>query len=285
MNVLVLGGSGTVGTQVVRELLKRGADVSLLTRDAKKAAPSGVKVVAGDLLDPTTIRTAFQGRDAVFLLNAVSATECHEGLMAVNGARMAGVKRVVYLSVQDADKAPHLPHFGAKLAVEAALKASGIPFTILRPNNFFQNDIWYKDVMLGYDVYPQPFGDAGLSRVDVRDIAEAAALALTTDAAPGETVNVVGPDVLTATATAATWGGVLGRKIAYGGNDLDAWEKQALTFMPTWMAFDFRLMYSTFQENGLTAAPGDVERLTALLRHPPRRFDEFAAETARSWSA
>ena len=285
MKVLVLGGTGTVGSHVARELLGKGADVSVLTRDPKKAVPAGARAVPGDLLDPGTIRSAFAGRDAVFLLNAVSATECHEGLMAVNGARMAGVKKVVYLSVHRVDEAPHLPHFGAKLPVEAALKASGIPFTILRPNNFFQNDTWYKDAMLGYDVYPQPFGDVGLSRVDVRDIAEAAAIALTAGAANGETVNLVGPDVLTATATAATWGGVLGRKIAYGGNDLDAWEKQSLAFLPAWMVFDFKLMYAFFQEKGLKATPADIARLTALLGHPPRRFDEFAAETARSWSA
>jgi|NGEPerStandDraft_6_1074524.scaffolds.fasta_scaffold10056_2 uncharacterized protein YbjT (DUF2867 family) len=285
MKVLVLGGTGTVGSQVVRELLGRGADVSVLTRDPKKPLPPGVRAVAGDLLDPATVRSAFAGMDGAFLLNALSATECHEGLMAVNGARMACVKKVVYLSVHRVDEAPHLPHFGAKLAVEAALKSSAIPFTILRPNNFFQNDTWYKDAMLGYDVYPQPFGDVGLSRVDVRDIAEAAAIALTAGAANGETVNLVGPDVLTATATAATWGGVLGRKIAYGGNDLDAWEKQSLAFLPPWMVFDFRLMYAFFQEKGLRATPADVDRLSSLLGHPPRRFDEFAAETARSWSA
>jgi uncharacterized protein YbjT (DUF2867 family) len=285
MNVLVLGGSGNVGSQVVRELLKKGADVSVLTRDANKPLAAGAKPVAGDLLDPAVIRSAFQGRDAVFLLNAVSPTECAEGLMAVNGAQMAGVKKVVYLSVQDADKAPHLPHFGSKLPVETALKASGIPYTILRPNNFFQNDLWYKDAMLGYGVYPQPFGDVGLSRVDVRDIAEAAALALTTDAAKNETVNVVGPDVLTASGTAATWGGVLGRKIAYGGDDLDAWEKQSLAYMPAILVFDFRLMYAFFQEKGLRATAEDVAAFTALLGHAPRRFEEFAAETARAWSA
>ena len=285
MNVLVLGGTGAVGSQVVRELLARDVNVSVLTRDVKKPLAAGAQPVAGDLLDPSTIRSAFAGRDAVFLLNAVSTTECHEGLMAVNGCRLGGVKKVVYLSVQDADKAPHLPHFGAKLPVETAIKASGIPFTILRPNNFFQNDVWFKDAMLGYDVYPQPFGDAGLSRVDIRDIAEAAALALTTDAAKNATVNVVGPEVLTATGTAATWGGVLGRKIAYGGNDLDAWEKASLASLPAFAVFDFRLMYAFFQEKGLKAAPDDVARLTALLGHAPRRFDEFAAETARAWSA
>ena len=285
MKALVLGGTGTVGSQVSRELLARGAEISILTRDPKKPIPAGAKAVAGDLLDPATIRSAFSGMDAVFLLTGLSSSECHEGLMAVNGARMAGVKKVVFLSIHRVDEAPHLPHFGAKLPIEAAVKASGIPFTILRPNNFFQNDYWYKDAMLGYDVYPQPFGDAGLSRVDVRDIAEAAAITLTTGAADGETINLVGPDVLTATATAATWGGVLGRKIAYGGNDLDAWEKQSLAFLPAFAVFDFRLMYAFFQDKGLKATADDLARLTALLGHPPRRFDEFAAETARSWSA
>ena len=55
--------------------------------------------------------------------------------------------------------------------------------------------------------------------------------------------------------------------------------------MPAFVVFDFRLMYQFFQEKGLKATPADVERLTALLGHPPRRFDEFAAETARAWSA
>jgi uncharacterized protein YbjT (DUF2867 family) len=285
MNVLVLGGTGTVGSQVARELVQGGADVSVLTRDAKKPVPQGARVVTGDLLDPETIRAAFRDRDAVFLITALSAGECHEGLMAVNGCRLGGVKKVVFLSVHRVDEAPHLPHFGAKLPIETAVQASGIPWTILRPNNFYQNDTWFKDAMLGYGVYPQPFGSVGLSRVDVRDIAEVAALALTSDAAQNEIVNLVGPDVLTAEGTAATWGGVLGRKIAYGGNDLDAWEKASLAYMPAFAAFDFRLMYQFFQEKGLIATPADLARLTELLGHPPRRFEDFAAETARAWSA
>lgn len=283
MKALVLGGTGTVGSQVAHELLARGADVSILTRDPKKPIPKGATAVTGDLLEPATIRSAFPGMDAVFLLTGLSSSECHEGLMAVNGVRLARVKKVVFLSIHRVDEAPHLPHFGAKLPIEAAIKASGIPYTILRPNNFYQNDSWYKDAMFSYGVYPQPFGDAGLSRVDVRDIAEAAAIALTTDAARNETINLVGPDILTATATAATWGRVLGRAIAYGGNDLDAWEKQSLAFLPAFAVFDFRLMYAFFQEKGLRATPADLTRLTTLLGHAPRRFEDFAAETARAW--
>ena len=59
---------------------------------------------------------------------------------------------LAYLSVHNVDAAPHLPHFGSKIAVEIAIKASGVPFTILRPNNFHQNDSWFKDAMLKYGV-------------------------------------------------------------------------------------------------------------------------------------
>jgi uncharacterized protein YbjT (DUF2867 family) len=203
--------------------------------------------------------------------------------MGVNGARLAGAKRLVYLSVHDVDRAPHLPHFGSKLPVETAIKASGIPYTILRPNNFFQNDYWYKDALLGHGVYPQPIGDVGLSRVDVRDIAEAAAAALTASGHEGQTYNLVGPEVHTGKTTAEVWSRALGKPIAYGGNDLEAWEKQSLPHMPPWAVFDFRLMYAFFQERGLRGTPADVERQTKLIGHAPRRFEDFAAETAAAW--
>jgi len=287
MRVLVVGGTGTVGSQVVRELLARKAEVNVLSRNPDKASglPSGVRGVRGDLLEPATVRAVFREMDGVFLLNPVSPTESHEGLMAVNGARLAGVKRLVYLSVQDADVAVHLPHFGSKFAVEAAVKASRFEWTILRPNNFYQNDVFFKDALLQYGVYPQPMGDVGLSRVDVRDIAEAAAIALTTGAHAGKTYNLVGPEPVTGKSTAETWSRVLGRPIAYAGDDLDAWEKQSLQYMPASLVFDFRLMYQFFQEKGLLAGPADVERQTRLLGHPPRRFEDYAREMAATWKA
>jgi uncharacterized protein YbjT (DUF2867 family) len=287
MKVLVLGGTGTVGSQVVAELVSRNAEVHVLTRNAEKAAalPSGAQAVTGNLLEPATVRSAFQGMDGVFLLNPVSTTESHEGLMAVCGARLAGVKRLVYMSVQRADDVPYLPHFGSKVGVEAGVKASSFEWTILRPNNFYQNDSWFRDAILQYSVYPQPLGDAGVSRVDVRDIAEAAAIALTTGAHAGQTYNLVGPEPLTGKGTAETWSRTLGRPVAYAGNDLDAWEKQSLQYMPAWKVFDFRLMYQFFQEKGFQATPRDIERETKLLGHPPRRFEDYARETAAAWKA
>jgi uncharacterized protein YbjT (DUF2867 family) len=287
MKVLVTGGTGMVGSQVVIELVKRGASVSVLTRDPAKAQnlPEGVAAVQGDLAEPVSVRRIFEGFEGVFLLNPVAKTEAYEGLMGVAGMRLAGVKRVVYLSVHDLEGASYLPHFGSKVGVEHAVRTSGIPYTILRPNNFYQNDYWFKDALLQFGVYPQPLGNTGLSRVDVRDIAEAAAIAFTASGHEGQIYDLVGPGVVTGESTARIWGDALGRTIAYGGDDLDAWEQQFLQYMPDWMVFDFRLMYDHFQRNGLTATPEALERLEKLLGHAPRPFDAFAKETAAAWQA
>jgi uncharacterized protein YbjT (DUF2867 family) len=287
MNILVTGGTGTVGSNVVRELLGRGAEVSVLTRDAAKASklPPGVKAVTGDLSQVETVTRVFKGFDGVFLINTVSPSEIYEGLLSVCGMRNQGVKRLVYVSVQQADQAAWLPHFGGKVGVEEAARRSGIPSTILRPNNFYQNDYYYKDALLQYGVYPQPLGDVGLHRVDVRDIGEAAAIVLTTAGSEhdGQTYDLVGPEVLTGPAAAETWSRALNRPIAYGGNDLEAWASQALQYMPDWAVFDFKHMYDFFQKHGLKATPEAIERVTRLLGHPPRSYGAFVSETASAW--
>ena len=284
MSILVTGGTGTVGAAVVKELAARGADVKVLTRDPSRVtATKGVAPVQGNLLEPETVTRVFAGIEQVFLLNPVSQTEASEALMAVTGMRRAGVRHVVYLSVQDADRAAWLPHFGAKVGVEAGLKASGLAWTILRPNNFFQNDYWQKDPLLQFGVYAQPLGGVGVSRVDVRDIAEAAAIALTSSGHEGQVYDIAGPDAVTGASTAATWSAALKKPIAYAGDDLDGWEQQQRNYIPAWAAFDFRHMYAYFQQHGLIASPAAIERLTRLLGHAPRSFAAFAAETAAAW--
>lgn len=285
MNILVLGGSGTVGSEVVRQLLARSAEVKVLTRSAERAAnlPEGAQAEIGDLQKPETIRRIFNGVDGVFLLNGTSPAESQEGIMAVNGAREAGVGRLVYLSAQGLEAAPHLPHLGAKIGIEYAVKKSGIPYTILRPNNFFQNDYWFQEAILNHGVYPQPYGDRGMSRVDVRDIAEAAVIALTNGKGAGETFNLVGAEALTGESTAKIWSRALGREIIYGGNDLEEWERQTLKFLPAWQVFDYKLMYEHFQKEGMIATAEDLERQNELLGRKPRKFEDFARETARVW--
>jgi uncharacterized protein YbjT (DUF2867 family) len=286
MKTLVVGGTGTVGSEIVRQLKTGGVDTSVLTRSPEhaKKLPPGVKGVVGDLMDPSTLGV-FNGFDAVFLLNPVSTTEVFEGLLGVNAARDGGAKRIVYLSVHHLDQAPHLPHFGGKIGVEAAVMKSGLQWTIVRPNNFYQNDFWFKEAMMNYGVYPQPIGNAGVSRVDVRDIAEVAVLALTTDGHNGKTYNLVGPEAVTGESTAAEWSRALGKAVKYAGDDLDAWEAQQRAYLPPEMLYDFKHMYAFFQKNGFKGTAADISLLTKLLGHAPRSFAAYTKEMAAAWKA
>lgn len=287
MTILITGASGNVGRQVVQQLVDRGAAVRALVRDPSKAIfPDGVDVVQGDLLDVAALRRALAGVSTLFLLNGVVPDEFTQALVTLNLARDAGIGRVVYLSVIHSDKYLNVPHFAGKFGVERMLEQMGFGATILRPAYFMQNDLTIKDVVLGHGVYPMPIGSKGLAMIDTRDIAEIAAVELLSRDASGplplKRINLVGPDTLTGTGMAETWSAVLGRPVVYGGDDTAGFEKNLLNFMPSWMAYDMRLMTERFLSDGMTPEAGDVERLTKLLGRPLRSYRDFAFELSAS---
>ncbi|RWC46764.1 NmrA/HSCARG family protein [Mesorhizobium sp.] len=288
MTILVTGATGNVGRQVVEHLVKRGADVRALVRDPSKASfPAGVSVVQGDFLDVDSLRKAMSGVSTLFLLNAVVPDEFTQALVALNVARSAGIERVVYLSVIHADVYVNVPHFAGKFGVERMIEQMDFQATILRPAYFIQNDLMIEDVITGYGTYTMPIGAKGLAMIDVRDIAEIAALELlrrerSAEPLALERINLVGPQTLTGQDIAAIWSDVLARPINYGGDNTEGFEQNLKQFLPAWMAYDMRLMGERFLTDGMLPETGDVERLTALLGRPLRPYRDFASQIAAS---
>jgi len=287
MTILVTGATGRVGRHVVDQLVKRGANVRVLTRDASKADfPAGVEVAQGELLDIDSLRSAFTGVSTLFLLNAVAGDEFTQAIITLNVARETGVERVVYLSVIHADRFVNVPHFAVKSGAERMIQQMGFSATILRPSYFIDNEHMIKDVIFNYGVYPMPIGSKGVAMVDARDIAEVAAIELIRrEQAPGklpiETINLVGPDTLTGPELASIWSDLLGRPVAYGGDDPTAFESNFATFMPKWMAYEMRLMAERYVSDGMVPQAGDVERLTAILGRPLHAYRDFVAALIR----
>jgi uncharacterized protein YbjT (DUF2867 family) len=281
MKILVVGGTGTVGSQVAKKLLENGHHVRVMTRFAEKVSslPKGAESAIADLEKPETLAAAFKGADAVFILNALAPNETEQGLAAVEAAKNESVKKIVYLAVHDLMGAKHVGHFGQKVPVVEAIKASGIDYTILAPNNYFQNDFWFTEVIKNYKVYPQPIGGRGITRVDVRDVADAAVNALTKDGFSGKTYALNGPDEITGEKVASVFSKALGTQVNYAGDDLESWAAQSAQFgMPDWMVKDLKAMYKHFQTEDFKASAAEMEAQKEIIGHEPRSFESFVEE-------
>ena len=285
MKILITGGTGKVGGAVVTELLKRGADVRVLARKQPEAGkvPAGVELAIGDLLDPVSVEQAMQGVDKLFLLNAVVTDELTQALIAYGIAKRLGLKHVTYLSVFKVDQFRDVPHFASKVAVENALREFGVPYTILRPGYYIQNDANLKDALLGPGVYPMPIGPVGIAAADIRDIAEAAAISLTEDGHDGQTYDIVASGMISGPGNAELWTKLLNKQIKYTGHNFDQWEQGMRSRMPSWSAFDLRMMFQGYFDRGFESTETEVARLTKLLGHAPRSYEDFATQTAALW--
>jgi uncharacterized protein YbjT (DUF2867 family) len=144
-HVLVVGGTGMLGGQVVAELLARGKRVRALVRptsDAKRLEQAGVEIARGDMMDPVSLLDAMEGADAV-ISTAAGYTRHSKGdtdeidrignRNLADAASQAGVRRFVLTSILTCDQTPQVPHFWHKKLAEDRLEELGVPFVSLRP--------------------------------------------------------------------------------------------------------------------------------------------------------
>jgi uncharacterized protein YbjT (DUF2867 family) len=285
MTILVIGATGTVGSLVVQGLAKQGADVTALVRQTGTLSlPAGVKGAVADLTDVASMRSAMKGVRTLFLLNALAPDEVTQSLQALNVAREAGVQRIVYLSVINANLYTDVPHFTGKHTVERMIETLDLPATILRPAYFMQNDISIQPVIESYGVFPMPIGAVGCAMVDVRDIADIAVAELlrrdrAAEPLPRLTLEVVGNEVLNGQSAAAVWAKAMNREIHYAGDDVQGFEAQLVqNHVPSWMAYDLSLMMSRIQQIGQIPVDGAAQKLEKILGRPLRTYEAFVAE-------
>lgn len=201
--ILVVGGTGRIGSRVAQQLADLHLPVRVLARRpeaARALAGPTVEVAAGDLDQPDSLRTAFAGVSSVFLLTTQSPRQEAQERAAIAAARAVGVAHVVKVSAGDAATAPDSPTpvGRAHAAAEAALKASGLSWTILRPSAFMQ--VALEPLLEGARDSGRlllPLGGAKVAFIDVDDIARAAVWALTHPAAAADrTLVLTGPEAL-----------------------------------------------------------------------------------------
>ncbi|SEP52609.1 NAD(P)H-binding protein [Amycolatopsis saalfeldensis] len=211
--LLVTGATGDIGGHLVHALADAGAGVRALTRDPARAAglPPRAERVVGDLGEPSTLPAVFAGIERFFLLTPGMGTANVANALAA--AREAGVRHVVHLSSDNVLLADPMPLMaGWHHEREELVRASGIPWTILRPAGFMSNALQWRDsVCEGYVL--DPSGPGRYAPIDTADIAAVAAVVLTSDGHEGKEYVLTGGELMTCADQVKILGDVLGREI------------------------------------------------------------------------
>lgn len=272
--ILVTGATGTVGRQVVTELLARGHEVRALTRDAARAGlPAGVEVVQGDLTEPDGLVPALEGVSGLHLITFGGPyfAPLETGPRILELARAAGVRRVTVL------------HGGGPSLLEDAVRADEqVAWTVLMPVEFMANALEWADGVATSGEVREPFVSRLSAMVHEGDIGAVAAVALTEEGHGGQEYVITGPELLTVTDKVAALAAAGGREIAL----VELTEDQAVA---RWReaghpeeVIGFLLeAYGNTPEVGRTVVD-TVEKITG---RPARTFGQWAAEHADAFSA
>lgn len=268
--ILVLGATGTVGTPLVTALVAKGERVKAASRSGKPA--EGAEGVRFDYADTSTFADAFDGVDRLYLLLSTGHVDVGGALTpVVDEAIRRGVK-IVFMSVFGVDADDSIPY----RQIELKIIASGVPYVILRPNWFADNFHTFWKAGVDHGQIAVPAGDGKSSFIDVRDIADSAAAALTTDAFDGKAFNLTGPQAFGYAEAAAAISQAIGKPVSYNAVSDDTFIG-ILTGagVPQDYAGFLASIFYPVREGWTSAVTGDVETLTGRA---PRSLEAYIAD-------
>jgi uncharacterized protein YbjT (DUF2867 family) len=237
--IVVLGATGNIGNAVLKNLQNR--DVTVFAgvqseKDFDKVAQLGALPIIVNFTDQGSLNNALQGKDRVFLVTPLMQNPETVTQMVINASKLNGVKHLVRSTASGADSNGHIQMARWAGASEDLIKASGLNYTIVRPYSFLQNFInFHSFTIKNYNGFYLPTGDAQLSMIDINDLGEIVAIALTSDDHFGKTYELSG-QTYTNEILAETLSNVLGRKITYiDVSEEKAKESMLSNQMPEWM--------------------------------------------------
>ncbi|MFH8491850.1 NAD(P)H-binding protein [Streptomyces longisporoflavus] len=276
--ILVTGATGHVGGEVLAHLLP-AADTPprALVRDPAKAAlPPTVEAVGGDLNRPRSLRPALDGVDGVFLLPGYPDMP---GLLAE--IRRAGVGHVVLLSsiaAPDGDLDNAIS--AMMIRSEEAVRASGVPWTILRPSGFMSNTFQWTEQLAAGDTVRAAFPGVAVAMIDPADIGAVAARVLLDEAHHGLAHALSGPEPLLPADRVRVLGEVLGRKLRFEGqSDEEARSEMVEQGVPAPYIGAFFRYYADGTLDDSQVRPTVRE----LLGREPRTFEQWARQHASTF--
>jgi uncharacterized protein YbjT (DUF2867 family) len=279
--ILITGASGNAGGAVLREVLKSGSGVRAMVRSTEDAAkaPQGAIAAIADFADKQSLRRALEGVDTVYLVCSPVRELVELESNMIDACREAGVKHVVLNSALGAgDFSKSFPSWHRK--VEDKLKASGMAYTILRPNGFMQNLIaYFASSIREQGAFYQSTGNAKISHIDLRDIASAAASILRSPSQhAGKIYELNGPEALSYAEVAEKISKAAGRKVQYVDIPPDAQRKALLDMgMPDFLVTALLELQEYYAAGKASKVDGTLE---SLIHRAPTTMDDFLRENA-----
>jgi uncharacterized protein YbjT (DUF2867 family) len=277
--VLVVGATGKFARWVVPELIRRNARVRALARTPLQGeaaiARGAAEFALGDLRQASSLARALDGVDGVFYIGpAFAPDEAAMGVAMVEAAERAGVKKFVFSSViQPTNTA--LKNHASKIPVEEALYNSRLVYTILQPANFMQNIAFAWPAIVRSGRFAEPFpANAKVARVDYRDVAEMAAISLTSDRLSYATLELA-EGMYDRNEIASFMSETVGKRIDAVDLSFAEWVANAnLPYDDRELAVLARV-HDHYRKFGLG---GNALTLTAALQRPPRSLRSFIHE-------
>ena len=244
--ILVTGATGHQGSAALRRLREKGFPVRALTRDPNKPAARnlvghGTEVVRGDLDDPASLTRALDGVYGVYSVQTPMEQgvegEIRQGINLADAAKRLRVSHFVYSSVAAADQKTGIPHFESKYRIEEHIRATGLPYTFLRPVFFMENWLRMKDKIEQGTLALPLSPDKRLQMIAVDDIGTFVTMAFERPGHwQGRAMDIAG-DELSMSELAQAFTRMVGREVQYVRVPWDQFEQQtghAMTIMYRW---------------------------------------------------
>lgn len=283
--VLIAGATGTNGRALTDRLATAGYSVRALVRNhqsrsAQLLAQDNVELFEGDLSDPSALEAAFESVDRAFIALSIVPNTVELFQNFFDAARPTNA-HVIKFSALGAGKSAKSTIQQQHTDSDNALIDSGLPYTILRPNSFYQNMLWSANDVRAEGKFYQPFGNAKQSLVDVRDLAEVAFKAFTETGHQGQIYELTGPESLSYQDVAQQLSALLDKQVTYVAVPNEAALQGMLdSGMPEWTARAIAELYSVFATGVYANTNDNVQKITG---RPARTFADWANDHRSAW--
>jgi uncharacterized protein YbjT (DUF2867 family) len=283
--ILITGAGGKTGRTLIKALSNVESVCGFVHREEHISVLKSLgaeKIIVGDLIDKSAIRSAMQGVRAVYhVCPNMSPDETVIGNLVIGEARRSGVEHFVYHSVLH-PQTEKMNHHWQKLRVEEMLLESGLPFTILQPAPYMQNLLASWKNIVEESVLRVPYSiNAKFSFVDLEDVAEAVKVVLTEPGHIKATYELAGTSPLSHVEVAEIFEKVLKCDVRAEKEELRDWRSR-VRGMSEYAVENLVKMFEYYDEWGLV---GNPNVLRWLLKREPTSFEKFVDRIIRERDA